>query len=398
MGTGPGGAELRSARPRPPGSGSRYTWPSYSSRSPRSTLRTISITSRVRCTGWSNGTPCQPSTTCGPLTPRPRMNRPPVSERMVAAVIAIIAGVRAPTCMIPVPSPMRLVRPATNARGVTASKPHASAVQTECTPNRSASTAKAAAPAQSPAPPPASGIARRTRSGPETLGDGLDLPQVIEVVDAHEEHPLAPVERAERRVRDRHVEVLVSASLEHPRVERLAQRLERPPVVLGASEAGTSDPGHRVTDPRRRRSAGDDRADSHVAELGHLQHVREHLGGRPLTVRRPLVKPLRRHPAGGRAQRQRVPPQLVDQFGDRQLRRLCDQVAADPLCLGRVHGLYVSRPPTNWPLNPRSTAWPGLPRATYPKSLAVPTLPAIVCESIQPDWKKPSGSATGAPE
>ena len=49
------------------------------------------------------------------------MNRSSVMERMVAAVIAIIAGVRAPTCMIPVPSRMRVVRPATNASGVTAS-------------------------------------------------------------------------------------------------------------------------------------------------------------------------------------------------------------------------------------------------------------------------------------
>ena len=37
--------------------------------------------SRVRASGLANGIPYQPSTTCGPETPRPRMKRPP--ERMV---------------------------------------------------------------------------------------------------------------------------------------------------------------------------------------------------------------------------------------------------------------------------------------------------------------------------
>ena len=37
--------------------------------------------SRVRASGLANGIPYQPSTTCGPDTPRPRMKRPP--ERMV---------------------------------------------------------------------------------------------------------------------------------------------------------------------------------------------------------------------------------------------------------------------------------------------------------------------------
>src|SRR5258705_10706922 len=56
--------------------------------------------------------PCQPSMTWGPLTPRPRLNRPPDIEARLIAVIATSAGERVPTCMIPVPSRMRDVRPA----------------------------------------------------------------------------------------------------------------------------------------------------------------------------------------------------------------------------------------------------------------------------------------------
>jgi hypothetical protein len=33
--------------------------------------------SRVRASGLANGIPYQPSTTCGPDTPSPRMKRPP---------------------------------------------------------------------------------------------------------------------------------------------------------------------------------------------------------------------------------------------------------------------------------------------------------------------------------
>ena len=73
--SGRGRAAERSALPSPPGSGRWYISPSYSSRSPRAMSRTISIISRMRCTGRSNGTPCQPSTTCGPLAPSPRMKR-----------------------------------------------------------------------------------------------------------------------------------------------------------------------------------------------------------------------------------------------------------------------------------------------------------------------------------
>ena len=65
-------------------------------------IRTISIVSRVRCTGRSNRTPCQPSITCGPLVPIPRINRPSETCCTPCAVIASIAGVRAPSWAIPV--------------------------------------------------------------------------------------------------------------------------------------------------------------------------------------------------------------------------------------------------------------------------------------------------------
>ena len=48
--------------------------------------------SRVRASGLSKRTPCQPSDTCGPETPSPSRKRPPDSVSSVAAVIAQFAG------------------------------------------------------------------------------------------------------------------------------------------------------------------------------------------------------------------------------------------------------------------------------------------------------------------
>ncbi len=79
--------------------------------------------SRVRVSGLPYGTPCQPSTTCGPDGPRPRMKRPPERSSSVIAVIAAIAGVRAGICMIAVPTLMRRVFASTHVAVVTASLP-----------------------------------------------------------------------------------------------------------------------------------------------------------------------------------------------------------------------------------------------------------------------------------
>ena len=62
----------RSALPGPSGSGSVKCSPSYCDRSRGAApCRTISTYSRVRGSGWSKRTPCQPSETCGPDTPEP---------------------------------------------------------------------------------------------------------------------------------------------------------------------------------------------------------------------------------------------------------------------------------------------------------------------------------------
>ena len=54
----------------------------------------------------------------------PAMKRPPPAiASTVAADIAALAGVRAASCMMPVPSLMRLVLAARKASGVTASEP-----------------------------------------------------------------------------------------------------------------------------------------------------------------------------------------------------------------------------------------------------------------------------------
>ena len=79
--------------------------------------------SRVRASGLANGWPYQPSTTCGPETPSPRMKRPPERWSSVIAAIAVAAGVRADIWMIAVPSLMRSVWAPYQASGVSASEP-----------------------------------------------------------------------------------------------------------------------------------------------------------------------------------------------------------------------------------------------------------------------------------
>ena len=70
----------RSALPGPSGSGSVKCAPAYATLSRRSAIRTISTYSRVRASGAAKRTPCQPSLTCGPDTPSPRWNRPPLKR------------------------------------------------------------------------------------------------------------------------------------------------------------------------------------------------------------------------------------------------------------------------------------------------------------------------------
>jgi len=103
----------------------------------------MSTYSRVRASGLSNRTPYQPSETCGPDTPSPSRNRPPESVSRVAAVIAVIAGVRAGICITALPTSMRSVCPAIQDSMVTESDPYASAAHTTAYPSRSASRARA---------------------------------------------------------------------------------------------------------------------------------------------------------------------------------------------------------------------------------------------------------------
>src|SRR5215469_821101 len=136
----------------------------YSSRRPR---------------GLSNGTPCRPSTTCGPLTPSPSTKRSPEIAAMVMAVIAAIDGTRALICMIPVPRRNRSVRAARNASGEMLSCPHDSADQQKSTPSRSLSTAKRSTSDQSrraPAPGPPMPTAIRSRD----VTSGLVMVDAVE--------------------------------------------------------------------------------------------------------------------------------------------------------------------------------------------------------------------------
>ena len=83
----------------------------------------IAIYSFVRVIGFPNRTPCQPSMTCGPETPSPQRKRPPERYCRVMAVIAVIAGVRAGICMMPVPTWSFVVLASIHVAGVTASVP-----------------------------------------------------------------------------------------------------------------------------------------------------------------------------------------------------------------------------------------------------------------------------------
>ena len=70
------------------------------------------MTSRVRPTGASNGTPWNPSMTCGPDAPMPL--EPPVGHVVQAcAVIAISVGVRVYNCRMPYAIRARVVHAAT---------------------------------------------------------------------------------------------------------------------------------------------------------------------------------------------------------------------------------------------------------------------------------------------
>ena len=97
------------------------------------------MVSRVRRTGRSKCTPCQPSMTWGPLVPIPSTNRPPDRACSVMADMASMAGVRAPSWAIPVASRMLEVVAARKPSGVSASKAQNSGTHTESAPRRSAS-------------------------------------------------------------------------------------------------------------------------------------------------------------------------------------------------------------------------------------------------------------------
>src|SRR5690606_29377998 len=102
--------------------------------------------------GAVNRTPCQPSDTCGPETPSPSRNLPPDNESSVAAVIAVIAGVRAGIWSTALPTSIREVCAAIHDSTVGASDPYASATHTTEKPSSSACLASVRLLASFPAP------------------------------------------------------------------------------------------------------------------------------------------------------------------------------------------------------------------------------------------------------
>ncbi len=126
----------------------------------------ICTVSLVACSGAVNRIPCQPSITCGPLTPSPSRNRPPDSACSDSADMASSAGLRAPIWAMPDPSRIRLVCAARNASGVSASWPQASAVHAEAAPRASASRTRRAVSGGAPSMPSATVSGRATGGCP----------------------------------------------------------------------------------------------------------------------------------------------------------------------------------------------------------------------------------------
>ena len=112
-----------SALPGPSGSGSSSVSPSNFTRSRASAIRTTATYSRVRCIWRANRCPCQPSATCGPDEPMPSRIRPSDSWSSVAAVIAVMAGLRAGIWKIADPRLIFSVPAASQPRMVAASDP-----------------------------------------------------------------------------------------------------------------------------------------------------------------------------------------------------------------------------------------------------------------------------------
>ena len=112
-----------SALPGPSGSGSSSVSPWNSTRSRASAMRTTATYSRVRCSCLAKRCPCQPSATCGPEEPMPRIMRPSESWSIVAAVIAVIAAERAGIWKMPEPRRIFEVCPASQPSTVAVSEP-----------------------------------------------------------------------------------------------------------------------------------------------------------------------------------------------------------------------------------------------------------------------------------
>ena len=86
-------------------------------------MRTTATYSRVRWSCLPKRCPCQPSATCGPEEPIPRIIRPPESWSIVAAVIAVIAAERPGIWKIPEPRRIVEVCPASQPSTVAVSEP-----------------------------------------------------------------------------------------------------------------------------------------------------------------------------------------------------------------------------------------------------------------------------------
>ena len=139
----------------------------------------MSTYSRVRANGFPNGAPYQPSTTCGPDTPRPSTKRPCERWSRVRACIAQAVGVRAEICTMDVPRRMVEVCAPHHASGPNASLPQDSAVNTVSNPRRSASRIRSRASVGGLAPQYPSVIPSFIRADPSSRTSPSTLERVL---------------------------------------------------------------------------------------------------------------------------------------------------------------------------------------------------------------------------
>src|SRR4029453_15963213 len=181
-------------------------------------------------------------------------------------------------------------------------------------------------------------------------GDLLELAGVVEIVEAHEEERLAPVEWPEEGMLHRAVEMALGVGGEHAREEHRAILLDDLQPLLGGARRRVLVAATR--EPRGQRRPGGEGHDGATEVAAGRHHVGHHLVAAPVVGARLLREALGGHQRGGGAQLAHRALHLLHDLGGRELGPLRLEIAPDALLL-LVHGaaatstrqeLYVEAP------------------------------------------------------